>query len=104
MPLLQSAPPKRFGIVVLIPLARADVCLQFKNDVVMTVQQFAVLGQYANMKIDNLLWTLAHLSTGRLSSLLETKILHRHHDRERKGRVDGRSDSVRQRFVHFLSQ
>ena len=40
--LLQSAPPKRLDIAVLIQLARAEVCLQSKDDVVMTVQQWSV--------------------------------------------------------------
>ena len=38
-PLLQSASPKRLDIAVQCYLARADVCLPSKDDVVMTVQR-----------------------------------------------------------------
>ena len=41
-PLLQSAPPKRLDIALYVQFAQADVCLQCKNDVVMTVQQLSV--------------------------------------------------------------
>ena len=50
-PLLQSAPPKRSDIAVSSQVAEADVCLQSKNDVVMTVQQLSVLGLWISAMI-----------------------------------------------------